>query len=49
MANLIAPFINDWHVDVIYKGGHFTACRRSVRCTDTFVHKTFDGTLKHEG
>lgn len=45
MFHLVAPFINDWHVDVINKAGHFAAGWRAVRGPHTFVHVTFNGPL----
>ena len=49
MTNLITPFINDWHVDVIHEHCHFLASRRSIGCTHSLVNITLNGSLQQNG
>jgi len=46
MSNLVSPFVDDWHINVVDEDRHLLASRRTVRCTHTFVYVTLDSTLK---
>ena len=48
-ADLIAPLIDDRHVDVINEHSHLFASRWPVRTSDPLIDVAFDGTLEHEG
>ena len=45
ITNLVTPFIDYGHVDVINEAGHFPASGRTVRCTNSFVHVALNGPL----
>lgn len=45
ITNLVTPFIDYGHVDVINEAGHFPARGRTVRCTNSFVHVALNGPL----
>ena len=45
ITNLVTPFIDYGHVDVINEAGHFPASGRTVRCTNSFVHIALNGPL----
>lgn len=38
IAYLIPPFVDDWHVDIVYKNRHFLPSRRSVRGPHPLIH-----------
>ena len=42
---LIAPFVNNWHVDVIHKDGHLLACWWPISRTHALVDIALDGSL----
>lgn len=44
---LIAPLIDNWHVDVVNEDGHLLPSGRSVGGAHAFVYIAFDGLLKH--
>ena len=44
-TNLIAPFVDDGHVDIINETCHLSACRGAVSCTHTFVHIALNSPL----
>ena len=45
--NLVSPFVDDWHINVIDKHRHSFAGRWPVRRTHPFVHITLNCTLQH--
>ena len=47
VRNLISPFVNDGHIDVIDKDRHFSTTWWSVGCTDSLVYQTFNRILEH--
>ena len=47
-SNLIAPFIDNWHIDVINEASHLASCRRAVRSTHTFVDVTLNSALRRK-
>lgn len=38
VGHLIAPFVDDWHVDVINKGRHFLSGWRAISTANSLVH-----------
>ena len=46
VGNLIAPLIDDRHVDVINKDGHLLASRWSIYAANALVHIALNGPLK---
>lgn len=37
-SDLISPFVDDWHVNVVHKDGHLLPCRRAVGGAHPLVH-----------
>lgn len=48
-ADLVSPFIDDGHVDVVYEDGHPAARRRPVGGAHSLVDVALDGSLEHAG
>ncbi len=48
-ANLVSPFVNDGHVDVVYEHSHPAPGRRPIGGTHAFVDVALNGSLKHAG
>ena len=46
-SHLITPFIDDWHVDVVYKHSHLLSCGRSICGTHSLVHIALNSPLEH--
>lgn len=46
LTNLIPPFVDDWHVDVVDEYRHLSTCRRSERTTHPLVDVAFYGPLE---
>ncbi len=46
IPNLISPLVDDRHVDIIYKNGHFLSSLRSVSGSHPFIHIALYGPLK---
>ena len=41
-SDLVAPFVDNGHVDVVDEDGHLLPRWRPVRRPDSLVHKTFN-------
>lgn len=48
ISNLISPFIDDRHVDIIYKNGHFLPSRGAICGPHPLVHIAFYCPLKEK-
>lgn len=48
IPNLISPFIDDRHVDIIYKNGHFLPSRGTICGPHPLVHIAFYCPLKEK-
>lgn len=46
ISNLISPFVDDRHVDIINENGHFLASRRTVRAPHPLIQIAFDSALQ---
>ena len=46
VGNLVAPLIDDGHVDVVNEHCHLLASRRSVYAANALVHVALNGPLK---
>lgn len=44
-TNLISPFVDDRHVDVIDEAGHLATSWRAIRGTHTFIYIALNCTL----
>ena len=49
VGDLIAPLVDDRHVDVVDEHGHLLASRRSIHAADPLVHVALDGSLWKRG
>jgi len=50
VGDLVAPLVDDWHVDVVNKHGHPLATRRTVSRSNTLFHVALNNTLEqHRG
>ena len=47
VRNLISPFVNDGHVDVIDEDGHFSTARWTIGGTHSLVDQGLDRVLEH--
>ena len=47
-TNLIAPFVNNRHINVINKYSHLLASRRTVCVSHSLVHIAFNRPLEHQ-
>ena len=48
LANLVSPFVDNRHVDIINKHCHLFASRRAVRVAHSFVHVALNRPLEHQ-
>ena len=46
VGNLVAPLIDDGHVDVINEHRHLFASRGAIGCTHPLVHEALNGSLE---
>lgn len=46
ISDLISPFVDDRHVDIINENGHFLASRRAVRAPHPLIQIAFDSPLQ---
>ena len=47
LANLVSPFVDNRHVDIINKHCHLFASRRAVRVAHSLVHVALNRPLEH--
>lgn len=48
IANLVSPFIDDRHVNIIYKDWHFLSSRRTIGRPHPLVHKALNRSLQNK-
>ena len=48
LANLVSPFVDNRHVDIINKHCHLFAGRRAVRVAHSLVHVALNRPLEHQ-
>ena len=48
LANLVSPFVDNRHVDIINKHCHLFASRRAVRVAHSLVHVALNRPLEHQ-
>ena len=48
LANLVSPFVDNRHVDIINKHCHLFACGRAVRVAHSLVHVALNRPLEHQ-
>jgi len=46
VGDLVSPFVDNRHVDVVNKHGHSLSTRRTVSCSDTLFHVALDNALE---
>jgi len=49
VRDLISPFVDYWHVDVVYEDRHLLSTRRTVGSSDAFVDVALDDALEEVG